>query len=198
MVTGGTAYAPANQPQGCLPYPYGIKTTPPTCPTSCSTIYPKRFDQDKTYGKFISCNPRSMSITQALLQVDSGTTGGIRQWNKSSKKSILTAQWQPFLLSTRISSTTRTVGGFLSVIDPTTHPLSFIAGVYDHTYGKLIGYHLTKLIGWGTYNGVDYWQAVNTWGTNWGQNGLFKIRRGNNTVGIESRVSTVLPRQAFL
>jgi len=71
------------------------------------------------------------------------------------------------------------------------------SGIYEYAYGNKVGYHLTKLIGWGTENGKDYWLAVNTWGTNWGQNGLFKIRRGNNTVGIEARISAVLPKEAL-
>lgn len=51
LVTGGTAYTNANQPTGCLPYPYGIDRTPSSCPTSCSVAHSKTFDQDKIYGK---------------------------------------------------------------------------------------------------------------------------------------------------
>lgn len=72
-----------------------------------------------------------------------------------------------------------------------------LLGVYENSYGGVVGNHLAKLIGWGKEGGLDYWLAVNSWGTGWGQNGLFKIRRGNNTVGIESRVSTVLPKEGL-
>lgn len=43
---------------------------------------------------------------------------------------------------------------------------------------KLIGGHAVVLIGWGVRDGVKYWQAQNTYGSNWNNGGYFKIRRG--------------------
>lgn len=42
------------------------------------------------------------------------------------------------------------------------------------------------IIGWGTRNGVDYWDIQNTWGPTFGTNGYFKMRRGYNDMGMES------------
>jgi cathepsin B len=61
-------------------------------------------------------------------------------------------------------------------------------GIYNHTEGKSIGYHSVKLIGWGQNNGVHYWIAANTWNTDWGQGGFFKIIRGCNHCEIEENV----------
>lgn len=59
-------------------------------------------------------------------------------------------------------------------------------GVYKSTVGDLIGYHHVKLIGWGVDNdGNEYWLAMNSWNSNWGENGLFKILRGYNFCSIE-------------
>lgn len=43
-------------------------------------------------------------------------------------------------------------------------------------------YHAVKVIGWGQQDGMDYWLAVNTWNSSWGDNGLFKIDKTNNKV----------------
>jgi cathepsin B len=67
-------------------------------------------------------------------------------------------------------------------------------GVYKHLYGGYMGGHAVKLIGWGTTDdGVDYWTIVNSWNTNWGEKGLFRIVRGNDECGIESNAVAGLP-----
>ena len=51
------------------------------------------------------------------------------------------------------------------------------------------GGHAIVLFGWGeTPQGVKYWWGRNSWGPEWGLQGLFKIRRGTNEVGIEENV----------
>eukprot|EP00294_Goniomonas_avonlea_P000821 CAMPEP_0114554280 /NCGR_PEP_ID=MMETSP0114-20121206/8127_1 /TAXON_ID=31324 /ORGANISM="Goniomonas sp, Strain m" /LENGTH=980 /DNA_ID=CAMNT_0001739319 /DNA_START=25 /DNA_END=2967 /DNA_ORIENTATION=+ len=49
------------------------------------------------------------------------------------------------------------------------------------------GGHAVSMIGWGTENGVKYWLCQNSWNKKWGQGGFFKIRRGSDEVGIETR-----------
>ena len=56
-----------------------------------------------------------------------------------------------------------------------------------------------KIIGWGEEPGnettpaLDYWLVVNAWSEEWGDGGLFKIRRGNNECGIEEKVAAGEP-----
>ena len=63
---------------------------------------------------------------------------------------------------------------------------AYRSGVYHHTTGSQLGGHAVKIIGWGTENGEDYWLVMNSWNSNWGDNGTFKIRRGTDECGIES------------
>ncbi|CAJ0925232.1 unnamed protein product, partial [Mesorhabditis belari] len=52
-------------------------------------------------------------------------------------------------------------------------------------------YHVGKRI----YHGqVPYWLAVNSWGAGWGDQGLFRILRGNNECGFEDGIVAALPR----
>jgi hypothetical protein len=36
--------------------------------------------------------------------------------------------------------------------------------------------------------GVKYWTLANSWNTDWGNGGFFKIRRGTNEVKIEGNI----------
>ena len=45
--------------------------------------------------------------------------------------------------------------------------------------------HSVLLYGWGEENGQKFWLVQNSWGETWGENGTFKIVRGQNTLGIE-------------
>jgi len=61
-------------------------------------------------------------------------------------------------------------------------------GVYQHRYGQMIGGHAIVIVGWGEQDGVKYWLIRNSWGINWGDGGHFRIKRGSDECGIESRV----------
>lgn len=61
------------------------------------------------------------------------------------------------------------------------------SGIYQHVTGRSEGGHAVKCIGWGVENGTKYWLIVNSWNERWGENGLFRIIRGVNECGIESR-----------
>ncbi|CAG9786126.1 unnamed protein product [Diatraea saccharalis] len=66
--------------------------------------------------------------------------------------------------------------------------LTYKDGVYKHTQGDALGGHAIKIIGWGIDNGTKYWLIANSWNSDWGNNGFFKILRGENHCGIESSI----------
>jgi len=65
---------------------------------------------------------------------------------------------------------------------------SYTSGVYVHKTGALAGGHAVKMIGWGLYGSGNepYWTVANSWGTTWGIEGFFLIKRGVDECGIES------------
>ncbi|XP_029711334.1 cathepsin B-like [Aedes albopictus] len=70
---------------------------------------------------------------------------------------------------------------------------AYKSGVYRHVWGHMAGGHAVKLMGWGVENGMKYWLVANSWGEDWGDNGFFKIVRGENHCGIEKDVHAGLP-----
>lgn len=73
---------------------------------------------------------------------------------------------------------------------------------YDYDFSKVyvwnkkgpkIGGHAIEIVGWGTQDGIDYWEIKNSWGNKWGDDGFFKIRMGTNECKIEENVVAGIP-----
>jgi len=50
------------------------------------------------------------------------------------------------------------------------------SGIYQHTTGELEGGHMILIVGYD--KSASYWICKNSWGTNWGENGYFKMKMG--------------------
>jgi len=66
-------------------------------------------------------------------------------------------------------------------------------GIYNPINNKcssniLLLDHSVVIVGYGSQNGLDYWRILNSWGTDWGENGYMKLVRGKNACGIANSV----------
>jgi cathepsin B len=66
--------------------------------------------------------------------------------------------------------------------------LTYKSGVYHYVSGDYLGGHAVKILGWGVLSGTKYWLVANSWNTDWGDSGYFKIRRGTDECGIEDYI----------
>lgn len=53
--------------------------------------------------------------------------------------------------------------------------------------------HSVVCYGWGEENGEKYWLLMNSWGKQWGQDGKFKMKRGEDELGIEFIGEAAMP-----
>lgn len=64
--------------------------------------------------------------------------------------------------------------------------LQYTSGVYQHVTGSALGGHAVKIVGYGVdATAGKYWIVANSWGTQWGMNGYFHIKKGSNECGFE-------------
>jgi len=56
--------------------------------------------------------------------------------------------------------------------------MAYTSGVYTHVYGSYQGGHAVMCTGYGESGGTQYLQCTNSWGSDWGENGCFKIKWG--------------------
>lgn len=71
---------------------------------------------------------------------------------------------------------------------------SYKSGVYRHVSGSVLGGHAIRVLGWGEEAGTPYWLIANSWNSDWGDKGYFKILRGSNECGIEDGIVAGLPK----
>lgn len=57
--------------------------------------------------------------------------------------------------------------------------LHYKSGVYRHVTGNELGGHAIRILGWGVEDNTPYWLIANSWNSDWGDNGTFKIVRGD-------------------
>jgi cathepsin B len=72
------------------------------------------------------------------------------------------------------------------------------SGVLQTESGENLGGLAVSIVGWGEdAQGVKYWRCKNTWNAFWGEQGFFRVLRGENYGGMESGAYTTPDDVAF-
>ena len=59
--------------------------------------------------------------------------------------------------------------------------IGYTGGICNYTIAPTLD-HAIQIAGWGsTQDGTPYWLGRNSWGTYWGEDGWFRIARGNKS-----------------
>lgn len=62
---------------------------------------------------------------------------------------------------------------------------TYTGGIYEDTTGNVNLTHEVSVVGYGVEDGKKFWVVRNSWGTQWGEQGFFRVVRGVNNIGIE-------------
>jgi len=62
--------------------------------------------------------------------------------------------------------------------------LRYEGGIYRRESQNFKGTHSATLIGWGEESGKKYWLALNSWGTDWGEKGFFRVAMDADDNGV--------------
>lgn len=74
----------------------------------------------------------------------------------------------------------------------------YTGGIYRDETGDLDISHVISVVGFGVEDGVKYWLGRNSWGTHWGEDGLFRVVRGENNLAIETSCSWATPSEGWI
>ncbi|KRX04903.1 hypothetical protein PPERSA_06537 [Pseudocohnilembus persalinus] len=91
-------------------------------------------------------------------------------------------------------------GPISCAIENTYELETYTGGILSDTAGSKIDLnHVVSVVGWGVDDETNtpYWFVRNSWGEAWGIHGFFKIERGNNANGIESRCHYAVPKDTW-
>ncbi|GBN46698.1 Cathepsin B [Araneus ventricosus] len=165
LVTGGLY----NSHVGCQPYTIA----------SC---------EHHTKGKLPPCGD-IVDTPQCVNMCEKGYNASYRADKHFGKKSYSIDE-QEDQIKTEISTNGPVEAAFTVYADFVTYK----SGVYRHVTGEEMGGHAVRILGWGTESGTPYWLVANSWNTDWGDKGYFKILRGSDECGIESSIVAGLPK----
>ena len=73
----------------------------------------------------------------------------------------------------------------------------YTGGIFCDTTGDMEIVHDISVVGYGVENDQKYWLVRNSWGTQWGEDGFFRVCRGTNNINIESDCAWATPEDTW-
>lgn len=131
------------------------------------------------------------SISEANYPYTSsnGQSGSCKSSGKPIAATVSSYVSLPYGNEDKLKEATALVGPISVLIDVENSFYGYSGGVYYYS-GCNPRYlnHAVLVVGYGTYNGQDYWLVKNSWGASWGLQGYIMMARNqNNNCGIASQ-----------
>jgi hypothetical protein len=104
-------------------------------------------------------------------------------WESSHKR---ISGWEPVSYDVDAIKTALLDGPVPCGMDVYTDFFYYDGGVYERSSNTYEGGHAVIIIGWDDNNEDGYWIVKNSWGTDWGEGGYFKIKFYNCRIGVDA------------
>jgi cathepsin X len=73
----------------------------------------------------------------------------------------------------------------------------YTGGIFCDETGDMNIVHDISVVGYGVENGQKYWMVRNSWGTQFGEDGFFRVCRGTNNIAIETDCAWATPKDTW-
>ncbi|CAD5211137.1 unnamed protein product [Bursaphelenchus xylophilus] len=161
----------------CLPDEYPGGEQKRQCLRQCqSTYYKNSYTEDKNFGSLAyTLYPRKMTVDQSGKEKVM-MSSVIGHFNKTAEKPL-----SPDQIHDIIKKELYLFGPTTMAFPVTEEFLHYDSGIFhpipeEKFEKRIIYWHVVRLIGWGRDKDDKlYWTAINSFGSQWGENGLFRI-----------------------
>jgi len=141
--------------------------------------YQAKNQECSSFNSCGTCSPENCVIIQNPQRYKVGDYGRIPENNVNAIKTEIYSR-----------------GPISCGIDATAGLDAFQGGhVYEEHLDHPVINHIISLVGWGQFNGTDYWIIRNSWGTPWGEDGFFRLWAGKPqlNLGVETDCGFAVP-----
>lgn len=73
----------------------------------------------------------------------------------------------------------------------------YTGGIFREPNNSTNVNHEISVVGWGEHNGEKFWRVRNSWGTYWGEEGYFRVVKGENHISIEADCVWAEPKDTW-
>ena len=128
---------------------------------------------------------------------DSSSHAGAIQWEEVDHAVLLVGEGTFGLLVVGVTVAGRIRAATHQPQSGSTHHQPTTTTDHQHSHPRRTScihhHHHESLPGYGTEGSTKYWTLKNSWGANWGEQGYFRVKRGQDTAGIESLATASTP-----
>lgn len=144
--------------------------------------------EEQCKSKDFSCKPFNVCRTCNTFSERGGTCAAVYRYPNASIAEYGTVQGESNMLTELYSR------GPISCVVNAEPIVAYEGGIFDDKTAPKFSNHIVSITGYGeTVDGVKYWIARNSWGEYWGESGFFRIKRGENQLGIEAYCAWATP-----